>query len=183
MDGRNRLPMMVGAGVIGAILGVAGTSCQPTTTPVLVAAQAVQDVVMARRFSLRDDKGVERAALAFMDNGGPMMSLFDATGKTRVQMADGPKGSQVSLFDSKGKFRVWLENANDSMARVGFADSKGKARVVMGAMDSGEPVVSLFDSKGQPRVGLGVKSDDAPSVGLFDSQGASESGIGCHGQR
>jgi hypothetical protein len=84
MDGGNGFLKMVGAGVVGSLLGVAGTSSQPTalgiSPPGKVATPAVQDVVMARRFSLRDDKGVERAVLAFGDNGEPGMFLFDPKG-------------------------------------------------------------------------------------------------------
>lgn len=85
------------------------------------AAPVIQDVVKARRFSLTDSSGVERAAMTIGSDGSP----------------------GIILIDSKGQARAVLTLWEDGAPGLVLADSKGKRRAVMGLMEDGAPSVTL----------------------------------------
>jgi hypothetical protein len=55
---------------------------------------------------LVDDNGRERASLAADKAGSVFLVMFDAAGKTRVNLAVTPEGPSLVLFDPSGQERT-----------------------------------------------------------------------------
>ena len=70
---------------------------------------AVLDVIKARKLTLVDRKGRERATLDMDDAGAPELVLHDGKGGLRASMALTDTGApQLAFFDESGKVRALL---------------------------------------------------------------------------
>ena len=66
----------------------------------------VEAEVRSQHFVLVDDKGRERASLVADGAGSAFLVMFDAAGKTRVNLSVGNEGPSLVLYDAAGRQRT-----------------------------------------------------------------------------
>jgi hypothetical protein len=105
----------------------------------------------AEKFSLKDASGHVRADLSELQDGTPVLKLYeangnegteimpgsvmlmDSNGRARLQLSVGADGSSLSLIDEKGAGRVVLDQGTST----NFLQPYGKSRVYIGAIGKG----------------------------------------------
>ncbi|HZM27737.1 MAG TPA: hypothetical protein VFB89_10295, partial [Gemmatimonadales bacterium] len=110
--------LLVGLAVLGAA-SVVTVAVRP----------AVRDVVEARSFALRDNKGRVRGFFGIAKDGSPQFVLQDDSGAARLRLTvlgDGSPG--VALIDAKGRTRAVLGLLPDETITLAFADQRGTTR-------------------------------------------------------
>jgi hypothetical protein len=102
-----------------------------------------------------------------MDEGGPLLALFDANGNARAGVGLTSEGSFVVLYDANGKCRARLEVDGRRGPWLGFYDAEGLLRLDALVLDGHGPMLFLRDKATNPRVSALVL--EYPSVSLQDA--------------
>jgi hypothetical protein len=104
--------------------------------------------VTARKIVLKDEAGITRAILG-MRSAGPGLTLYNQNGENvQALLTVLQTGPVLSLYDAKGTTRVLL-GVTPKGATLAFNDPKGKLRAEVGFL-SNTPSVTFFDANGKP---------------------------------
>lgn len=164
-------PVLGGVALFAAILVASRTSDAHEIGTVAPALEA-------GAFVLKDDAGVQRAALGLDDDGGATLTLTDENGRPRLRMAVLPDGSPgVSLLDSDGESRAVLGLLADGTTTLVFADRGSVARGVYALTPDGASRMIFSDRDGVTRTAVGVNASGRPEVNTIavrEEQGRTE---------
>lgn len=158
----------------------APSSVQPLTEsapPVVTAAaaqaaDAVPDVVRAKRFELVDDTGKMRALLAMHPDGSPGLWLLDTAGKARGGLFVATDGRPtLSLYDAAGEPLAMLGVLPDGSWGLWLVDATGTPRAALGVRPNGTSGLALSDAAGEARALLATSADGSPDLQLRDAAG------------
>lgn len=162
-------------GWIGPVLGAAALVLLITfaTRPRdVVRIGSVASSLEAGAFLLRDEDGVQRAALGLRDDGGATLTLSDGNGLARLRLAVLPDGSPgVSLLDTDGETRAILGLLADGTTTLVFADGGSVARGIFALTPDGAARVIFNDRDGRTRTAVGVDPQGQPEVSTIDVAG------------
>jgi hypothetical protein len=123
----------------------------------------------AGAFVLKDEEGVQRAALGMRDDGGATLTLSDGNGLARLRLAVLPDGSPgVSLLDTDGETRAILGLLADGTTTLVFADGGSIARGIFALTPDGAARVIFNDRDGRTRTAVGVDTEGQPEVNTMD---------------
>ncbi|MEJ2205495.1 MAG: hypothetical protein P8170_15460 [Gemmatimonadota bacterium] len=130
-----------------------------------------------RELIVRDDIGVERAAVRVVDEGGRTnLTLSDGDGRIRVRVAVLPDGSPgVSLLDENGESRAILGLLADGTTSLVFANGDAVARAVLALTPDGATRIVFTDAAGDTRTAVGVDARGQPEVSTARVSGSEES--------
>lgn len=117
--------------------------------PEPVNAQEAPGIVRGTEFRLVNKDGKEIGLLDADKEGGGRISLLDAKGKVRVQVAAGGKKAFIALLDDKATIRYLVGQDNDGEVMQTFADSKGGNRNITSVKSSGETLFALLGPTGK----------------------------------
>jgi hypothetical protein len=133
--------------------------------------------VEARELVVRDDSGVKRAQLGF-DGDQTVLTLFDATGLSRLALAAGARGTHVELRDQSGRLRANLGTLRDGSPSLLYCDEHEKPRSVLVALASGITGLTCFDGARIARTFIGISASATATVGLNNTRGKSQVSLG-----
>jgi len=159
--------------MIGVTLLIGGHCWQPVTAQ---AAGEIPVTVKAKSFQVVDEQGNVRAEMKVgLDNGSPMITLWDKDGKTRMAMGLTGDDPAIQLCDKTGTTRAGMRVAGNDPA-VQLCGKDGTTRAGMRLLGD-DPAIALTDSDGKPRVDMNV-TDDEPGVAVLDKAGVTRAQIG-----
>jgi len=139
-------------------------------------------VIEAQKFRVVDGQGKHRAWFGLLTDGGPILVLADAAGKSRVELSlrNPPEhGPLLALYDATGQGRAWLSLLPDGQLDLGMSNAAGQQRAWLGLSQDGEPSLALSDAAGEQRAGLGLSQDGSPSLVLCDAWRNARAVVGC----
>ncbi len=168
--------------IVGTLIGVVGavlTLVKPPTPVASPTPSAIQGVVTARRFSLKDDRGMERAALGFSEKGNPEVALFDSSGEKRATLVlQGDNYPILSMSDRwHGPPRLVIGLQKGPGPSLCFINGSGKAIAAMGVGASDSPEIALSDPDGTSRMGMSFFGDGAASLYVSGPSGQGSAGL------
>ncbi len=159
--------LMVGTAVVvglaAALIALSGRYGLPGTTAQIVA---------ARQFILRGDRGVVRGIWGTEKDGTLRLVLQDRDANPRVKLNllnDGASG--LTFSDSVGRPRAVFATLPDQSTSIVLADDAGRTRIVLGLAADGEATVVFADRSGRTRAGLGVDRNGAGTFTMADRTG------------
>ncbi|MBT8488677.1 MAG: hypothetical protein HKN72_10930 [Gemmatimonadetes bacterium] len=161
---RRRSGWFTGALLVGLVGSIAVSSAM-IFDPSLVSSIQSESTVRAQQFVLEDEDGNLRGLWQLAEDGTVRLSIHDAAGQGRLNLAvlaDGAPG--VSFVDEEDRRRVVLGLLPDQTSTLVFADGGGVARAVLGVSETGSSSLLFADAEGMSRVSLGL---DASGVGGF----------------
>lgn len=123
--------------------------------------------VRARRFILEDRQGGLRGLWELDEEGTVRLSIHDASGHPRMNLAvleDGAPG--ISFSDETERRRVVLGLLPDKTSTLVFADDGGVPRAVLGVSSQGSANLLFADDKGVGRVSMGLDASGAGNLTL-----------------
>lgn len=154
--------------VLGAVVLVMFITLATRTRDV-VRIGSVASSLEAKAFLLKDDEGVQRAALGLRDDGGARLTLSDGNGIARLRLAVLPDGSPgVSLLDTDGETRAILGLLADGTTTLVFADGGSVARGIFALTPDGAARMIFNDQDGRTRTAVGVDTQGEPEVSTID---------------
>lgn len=121
--------------------------------------------VRARTFLLEDDDGNVRGLWQLDDQGTVRLSIHDAAGRARMNLAvleDGAPG--ISFADEADRRRVVLGLLPDQTSTLVFADGSGVPRAVLGTSSKGSANLLFADAQGVSRVSMGLDASGAGNL-------------------
>ncbi|MFQ5876916.1 MAG: hypothetical protein ACE5JH_04375 [Acidobacteriota bacterium] len=124
-------------------------------------------VVRAEKVVIHDLDLVDRVLLTATDDGAGI-ALYDLQHRQRGTFAMTTIGPIFTLRDESGKTRVRLYSEGEQSALV-LGDAGGRARVALAAVRNG-PSFTLTDPDGDPRVRIDVLGD-GPTLRLTGASG------------
>jgi hypothetical protein len=152
------------------------------STPISTGAQHVvmpsehPQLIACRQLHLMDENGNLRLGM-MANSGGVSMTMFDNTGKGRIQLTVDPENvSSLSVADGTGKTRIQL-NADPATQRGGstdagiyYMDTTQQCRMASITDGSGDATHFLHDQSGTLRMLLGT-GNSGSTIRLYDSNG------------
>jgi len=130
------------AGLVAVILLGIGVAAIPNPGGDVV------DEVRARKFTLVDVNGKERAMLD-MTEDGPVLRLYDEIAKVCAELNAAKTGPTLRLYDENGKSRAGLTVTKDGIPGLAMIDENDKSRVVLCVTKDGMPELAMFDENGK----------------------------------
>lgn len=121
--------------------------------------------VRARRYILEDDQGNLRGQWQIDEVGTVRLSIHDATGRARMNLAvlaDGAPG--ISFADEADRRRIVLGLLPDGTATLVFADGSSVPRAILGTSSKGSANLIFADQAGVSRVSVGLDASGAGSL-------------------
>ncbi len=118
-----------------------------------------EDIVVARRYVLRDYEGRIRGIWETTNDGAAQLILADTSGSERLRfrvLEDGSAG--LAMVDGTKRSRAVMAVLPDETTTLALADAKGRTRAVLGLKAGGAPSLVLAGSDGQVLTGLGLES-------------------------
>jgi hypothetical protein len=129
----------------------------------------VAPVLQASEVVLKDENGVQRAALGVQNQGQTTLTLSDPNGRARLRLSVLPDGSPgVSLLDTDGQNRAILGLLEDGTTTLVFADRGAVARGVFALTPDGAARMIFSDQRGVTRAAVGVGADGTPEVSTIE---------------
>ena len=123
--------------------------------------------VRAHRFMLEDEAGNVRGLWQLDEEGTVRLSIHDAEGHPRMNLAvlaDGAPG--ISFADESDRRRVVLGLLPDKTSTLVFADGGGIPRAVLGVSSQGSANLLFADDEGVSRVSVGLDASGAGNLTL-----------------
>lgn len=152
------------AGLAVALMVVAGRYGLPGTTA---------DIVAAKQFVMRDDRGNVRGIWATDEKGAARLLLQDSEGRPRLRLSlldDG--GSGLSLVDAAGNNRLVAALLPDQSLSLVLADADGRTRSVYGLAGDGTSSLVFTNKSGVTRASMGVDRRGEGTVIVSDDRRA-----------
>ena len=136
----------------------------------------IGDEVRVRRLVLEGDDGTVRGLWQLDEEGTVRLSIHDASGHARMNLAvlaDGAPG--ISFADEDDRRRVVLGLLPDKTSTLVFADGDGIPRAVLGVSTQGSANLLFADDEGVSRVSVGLDASGAgnltlPAAADFESE-------------
>lgn len=175
--GRQDLARWLGPALGALALLVASFAAVRTTGVYRVG--TVSPALVAGSFVLRDEDGVDRAAIGLLPDGEASLTLTDRDGRSRLRLSVLPDGSPgVSLLDSQGESRAILGLLPDGTTTLVLADPDAIARGVLALTPDGAARMVFSDRGGVTRTAVGIDAEGNPEVSTMDAaeDGAAPSG-------
>ena len=123
--------------------------------------------VRAHRFVLEDDDGMLRGLWQFDEEGTVRLSIHDAAGHARMNLAVLPDGAPgISFADEADRRRVVLGLLPDQTSTLVFADGSGIPRAVLGVSSQGSANLLFADDEGVSRVSVGLDASGTGNLTL-----------------
>lgn len=88
-----------------------------------------EEVLTARAFRLKDEKGMTRALLTTLDSGRPSLLLFDSRGESRVEVGLQPNGAPKVILNCEDDVTLIIEVSRDGLPTLQVEKNGGKALV------------------------------------------------------
>jgi hypothetical protein len=132
----------------------------------------IQEVLEAKRFVLRDEKGKIRAELSATGDGTTRFRLMDERGRQKVSLStDNQNASGISIYGNNGEARISVGVIDDLMF-WGMNDGEQRARCRI-FCDPSKNISSLsfFDDKENLRSLTGISNTGNVGMELFDAAG------------
>jgi hypothetical protein len=129
----------------------------------------VAPALEAGAFVLKDEDGVERAAIGLRDAGEASFTLSDQSGRPRLRLSvlsDGSPG--VSLLDTDGENRAILGLLADGTTTLVLADRGAVARGVFALTPDGAARMIFSDRSGVTRTAIGVDAGGRPQISTIE---------------
>jgi hypothetical protein len=139
----------------------------------------VPNVVEARQFLLRDNKGRIRGAWGSDEQGAIRLVLQDYRNHSSIKLNlldDGSSG--LSFTDSAGTARMVLAVLPDQTVNVVLGDSRGIARTVLGLNPNGGSTLLFADVGGTTKSGIGIDSRGRGMLSVANQEGAEPDSAG-----
>lgn len=127
----------------------------------------IGDEVRVRRLVLESEDGTVRGLWQLDEEGTVRLSIHDAGGKARMNLAvleDGAPG--ISFADEDDRRRVVLGLLPDQTSTLVFADGDGIPRAVLGVSSQGSGNLLFADDEGVSRVSVGLDASGAGNLTL-----------------
>jgi hypothetical protein len=118
-----------------------------------------EDLVVARRYVLRDYEGRIRGIWETTNEGAAQFIVADTSGSERLRfrvLEDGSAG--LAMVDATKRARAVIAVLPDETTTLALADAKGRTRAVLGLRAGGAPSLVLAGADGQVLTGLGLES-------------------------
>jgi hypothetical protein len=127
----------------------------------------IGDEVRERRLVLEGDDGTVRGLWQLDEEGTVRLSIHDASGQARMNLAvleDGAPG--ISFADEDDRRRVVLGLLPDQTSTLVFADGDGIPRAVLGVSSQGSANLLFADDEGVSRVSVGLDASGTGNLTL-----------------
>ncbi len=120
------------------------------------------DSIVAKKFVLIDDNRKPRGALAFTDEGYPMVALLDKNGKDLVLLTIDFNGPSIRLMDGSGLPRLSLFLHEFSEPSIHLSDKNHKSFISLSGYENepGGRLMFVDENKGH-RASIGYKNGKA----------------------
>jgi len=151
-----------------------------TALTTIYATQSVPQKITAHEFDAVDDSGKVRVSMSVNSADMSRIQLYDAQGRSHVDMLVAPYDSQplIALSDAKGRNSAQISVNQGGWPAITLFDPTAEvmqAGVMIDVATSGEPSIALYDAKGSPQspriARIGVSSSGAPVITLADANG------------
>jgi hypothetical protein len=132
--------------------------------------------IRAHRIVLEDEDGSVRGLWQLDEEGTVRLSIHDAAGRPRMNLAvleDGAPG--ISFADETDRRRVVLGLLPDKTSTLVFADGGGIPRAVLGVSSQGSANLLFADDEGVSRVSVGLDASGAGNLTLPEAVEAPDS--------
>jgi hypothetical protein len=181
--------------VLLVALAALGWTGEPKPRPIDVRDKHVSEEIRAKRISIIDSDGKDRASVGVEKDGAVRFVLRDKKGEARSWLSDelvaapafGVIGAQeqplvelgsvdgrlpvLVMRDSAGKRRLALTARKTGGMILALNGRQGERRCTVAVGDDDAPELTLFDTAGQPRASIGARADGTCALDLFDGQG------------
>lgn len=133
-------------------------------------ATGAREVVSAKQFVLKDDRGAVRGVWTVEQDGATRLVLNDRDESPRLRLGVVEGGAPgLAFVDGSAQSRVVLGLLPDETSNLVFADRAGRARAVFGLSRDNASLV-FADQNGATRAGIGVDGTGNPSFTLHDDR-------------